>query len=84
MSVGLINGKIYLKEKEISVVKIVFKNDNKMIVFLDNKEDYKDLESNNKFDVHFNDTVLLNCGVDKFDNSKNGCIGIYELKRNVA
>ncbi|MBZ9571697.1 hypothetical protein KQY27_09075 [Methanobrevibacter sp. TMH8] len=84
MSQGLINGKIYLKEKEIVVERIVFKSENRMIVFLDNDDDYKELESNNNFDVHFNDTILLNCGVNEFNNSENACIGIYEVKRNVA
>lgn len=84
MSAGLINGKIYLKEREIYVEKVVFKNDKKMMVFLDNNNDYKELKSNNKFDIHFNDTILLDCRVEKFDNSENACIGFYKIKRNLA
>jgi len=82
MSVGLVNGKIYLKEKEISVEKIVFLDDNKMMVFLDDDGDYEDLKFNNKFDVNFNKTILLNCEIDRFDSSKNLCIGFYELKKD--
>jgi hypothetical protein len=83
MSNGLVNGKIYLKEKEINVEKIVFKEEDQMMLFLGNKADYKSLESKDCFDVHFNDAVLLNCDVNGFDELKKACVGCYSVKRNL-
>lgn len=84
MSIGLVNGKIYLKEKEISVERLVFKDNDKIMVFLNNIEDIFHLKSNDNFDICFNDTILINCGINKFDELKKSCVGSYEIKRNLC
>ncbi|MCC7562656.1 MAG: hypothetical protein KO253_07510 [Methanobrevibacter arboriphilus] len=81
---GLLNGKIYFKGKEIVVERVTFQEKDKMRIFLANDNDYEFLISNNKFDIYFDNTALLNCNIDKDNSSKEECVGVYGIKRNVT
>jgi hypothetical protein len=84
MSNGLVSGKIYLKEKEISVERLIFKNNDKIMVFLDHNEDINDLKSSNGFDIHFNNVILINCRIHNFHELKKAFMGCYKIKRDLC
>ncbi|RBQ22713.1 hypothetical protein ALNOE001_16070 [Candidatus Methanobinarius endosymbioticus] len=63
---------------------MIFKENDQMMVYSDKKEDVIHLESNDNFDIQFNDTILINCGIIEFDKLKKVCVGNYKQKKNIA
>lgn len=84
MPIGLINCKIYLKEKEIGTERLIFKDNDKIIVFLNDMKDILHFKSNDSLDIYFNDTILLNCEVNEFDELKKHVLKIMKLKETYA